>query len=86
MTSCLLADGENAMEDKEITGREHMSLPPLHSEAYRAQRKKANKSYKAIADINAKAREQHLSYGQYVASEWAKEHVKVERPKEDGRD
>ena len=45
-----------------------------------------NKSYKAVAEVNTKAREQHMSYGQYVASEWAKEHVRVRRPKEESHD
>ena len=74
------------MEEKKNGGRPSMVLPPLHSEEYRAQSKKANKSYKAVAEINKKAREQHMSYGQYVAAEWAKEHVRVRKPKEEDHD
>ena len=74
------------MEEKKNDGRSSMVLPPLHSEEYRAQSKKAHKSYKAVAEVNTKAREQHMSYGQYVSSEWAREHVRVRRPKEEPHD
>lgn len=74
------------MEENKYEGRPNMVLPPLHSEEYRAQSKKAHKSYKEVAEVNTKAREQHMSYGQYVAAEWAKEHVRVRRPKEDTHD
>lgn len=64
--------------------RKHIELDPKHNEDYKSQVKKARKSYEAVGEINRKAREQHKTYGQYVAEQWAKEHVKVQRPGKEG--
>lgn len=73
------------MGEENNAERLHKNPPPRQTEDYRAQRKKAKQSYDKVSDLNRKARELHMSYGQYVAAEWAKEHVRVKRPME-GKD